>query len=547
MKMLAAFIACACAHSASPDPVSYLLGALPEPLKCKALDSICEAGAVRGKVEDCLCEAEDADAENKSILPLLANLTRLAYFHYFKVALDDPCPLRDWPQPTCAVEQCSVDNDECPAAEPVCAADGSVVSDGFASNAALGNVELGGAVPGRSEGLSTWEHPDDAWSEALAGDAGDSHYVDLLRNPEGYTGYGVLDPTDTTAQRLWALLSAQACFSGAADASGEPAPDVCLEERVFQRLVSGLHASVSTHIALTAGNGTKRFTFGAPNASWYVARVGRHPGRLENLYFTFLFVARAVARAGPSLSAEVARRGSGLPEDDEAAIALLARLDAAVRGASPGAGLGAAFDERPLFAAQRAVVARTALPPLTLPTYRDAFRNISLMLNCVGCHKCKLWGKLQFLGVGAAMKILLHDVEARSAPAVGGAPAELHITRNELVALVNVFHRLAISIDAVQRMRELEAVEKLRAGLFSETLSVLGSGRAEGSTPPTPASPAPPAPAPPPPKPRTEGAHVLLLSALALAFFAFFAWGRCPRLADSAAPAHQRPAATKIK
>ena len=145
------------------------------------------------------------------------------------------------------------------------------------------------------------------------------------------------------------------------------------------------------------------------------------------------------------------------------------------------------------------------------------------------------------------MKILLHDVEARSAPAVGGAPAELHITRNELVALVNVFHRLAISIDAVQRMRELEAEEKLRAGLFSETLSVLGSGRAKGSTPPTSASPAPPAPAPPTPKPRTEGSHVLLLSALALAFFAFFAWGRCPRLADSAAPAPQRPVDTKIK
>jgi ERO1-like protein alpha len=526
--------------------VSFLLGALPEPVKCAALDEICEAGQLRGRVEGCLCEAEDADAENKKLLPLLHNLTRLAYFRYFKVGLDDACPLAGWPQPTCAVEACHVDDAECPAAEPVCAADGSVVSDGFAAAAALGNLNLDTPAPGRTAGLTEWEDPDESWSAALSVAAGESHYVDLVTNPEGYTGYGVLDPSDTTAKRLWALLSEQACFSeapaGAGAGAGAP---VCLEQVVLQRLVSGLHASVSTHIALTAGDASRRFSFGAPNASMYVARVGRHRERLEALYFTFLFVARAVARAGPSLAAEVARQGSGVPAEDASARELLAVLQVAV-----GGNLGAAFDERPLFAPASEAVARTALPPITLPAYREAFKNISALLNCVGCHKCKLWGKLQFLGVGAAAKVLLHDAEVRRAAAAGRASGEgeaLRVTRNEVVALVNVFHRLAISIDAVPRMRELEAREKAGAGqlpperlksaiekAFEEAVVAPEAPAEPGphaphapppSPPPPPLPPPPPPPLPPPPSPsplppssppRTDTALLLALAVAAV-------------------------------
>ena len=30
----------------------------------------------------------------------------------------------------------------------------------------------------------------------------------------------------------------------------------------------------------------------------------------------------------------------------------------------------------------------------------------SLLMDCVGCEKCRLWGKLQILGLGTALKIL---------------------------------------------------------------------------------------------------------------------------------------------
>lgn len=30
----------------------------------------------------------------------------------------------------------------------------------------------------------------------------------------------------------------------------------------------------------------------------------------------------------------------------------------------------------------------------------------SALMDCVGCEKCRLWGKLQVLGLGTALKIL---------------------------------------------------------------------------------------------------------------------------------------------
>jgi hypothetical protein len=36
---------------------------------------------------------------------------------------------------------------------------------------------------------------------------------------------------------------------------------------------------------------------------------------------------------------------------------------------------------------------------------RTAFHNITRMLDCVGCEKCKMHGKLNILGIASAMKV----------------------------------------------------------------------------------------------------------------------------------------------
>ena len=64
--------------------------------------------------------------------------------------------------------------------------------------------------------------------------------------------------------------------------------------------------------------------------------------------------------------------------------------------------------------------------------YQKYIHNISNILNCVECEKCRLFGKMQTYGVGTALKILL------------GYPTPYK--RNEIVALMNVFNKISMSV-----------------------------------------------------------------------------------------------------
>ena len=85
--------------------------------------------------------------------------------------------------------------------------------------------------------------------------------------------------------------------------------------------MSGLQASISTHIA-------QRYFY--PDGRWdtniplFVKAVGSHQDRLSNLYFTFLFVLRAVTKAGSVLTEYPFH--TGVKADDDAVRALIKRL-----------------------------------------------------------------------------------------------------------------------------------------------------------------------------------------------------------------------------
>jgi hypothetical protein len=77
--------------------------------------------------------------------------------------------------------------------------------------------------------------------------------------------------------------------------------------------------------------------------------------------------------------------------------------------------IAGAFDEKSLF---RGNDAKVCIPKYDFRRFSDgndqvlkeefknAFRNVSRIMDCVGCDKCRLWGKVQFTGMAAAMKIL---------------------------------------------------------------------------------------------------------------------------------------------
>lgn len=81
------------------------------------------------------------------------------------------------------------------------------------------------------------------------------------------------------------------------------------------------------------------------------------------------------------------------------------------------------------------------------------FQNITSIMDCVGCEKCKLWGKLQFLGVATALKIMF---AADDCFAEGVPPKQilerLKLERNEVIALINLLTKLSHSMSTYRAM-----------------------------------------------------------------------------------------------
>lgn len=306
-------------------------------------------------------------------------------------------------------------------------------------------------------------------------------YVSLLRNPERFTGYG-----GDGAHQVWDAIYRENCFAKSSfphsanlgmstwpqgpaaqnfkqmmDAAGRQAQleqqrvhnpntpfvastgfeidDECLEKRVFYRVVSGMHASISTHLCwdyLNQSTGEWQ-----PNVACYVERLQDHPERISNLYFNYALVTRAVAKLGPFLQGGKYTFCTGDPSEDAA-------TRAKVQKVTQRAGIvPQIFDESLMFV--------NGEGPSLKEDFRNRFRNISRLMDCVGCDKCRLWGKLQTNGYGTALKVLFEfDNNSDDIPT---------LKRTELVALFNTYARLSESLMAIGKFRSMVNEEKLAA------------------------------------------------------------------------------------
>lgn len=383
-----------------------------------------------GIVEDCCCDYETVDTINGDVLhPLLQELVTTPFFRYFKVKLWCDCPF--WPDDgMCKLRDCSVC--ECPETEfpesfrrpPLgLPADDLKCQEGKPEAAVDRTLD--------SKVFRGWIEVDNPWTNDDETDNGEMTYVNLLLNPERYTGY-----TGPSARRIWDAVYSENCPKYA---SGE----ICQEKKVLYKLISGLHSSISIHIAADYLLDETKTLWG-PNPDLMYDRVLQYPDRVRNLYFTYLFVLRAVTKAKDYL--EQAEYDTGNPEEDLKAQSLMRQLlyNPKLQAACP-----VPFDEAKLWKGQ-------AGPELKQQIQKQ-FRNISAIMDCVGCEKCRLWGKLQVLGLGTALKILFSvDGEYRH-------NQHLQLQRNEVIALVNLLNRLSESIKLVQEMSP--AFEKTMKGL----------------------------------------------------------------------------------
>ncbi|XP_047558317.1 ERO1-like protein beta isoform X4 [Lutra lutra] len=370
---------------------------------------------VTGVLDDCLCDIDSIDKFNTfKIFPKIKKLQERDYFRYYKVNLKRPCPF--WAEDGhCSIKDCHVE--PCPESKiPVGIKAGSSNKYSKVANNTkeLEDCEQANKLGAINSTLSNqskeafidWARYDDSQDHFCELDDERSpaaQYVDLLLNPERYTGY-----KGSSAWRVWNSIYEENCFkprsvyrplNPLAPSRGEDDGEsfytwlegLCLEKRVFYKLISGLHASINLHLC---ANYLLEETWGKP--SWGpnmkefkrrfdpVETKGEGPRRLKNLYFLYLIELRALSKE----------------------------------------------------------------------EFRLHFKNISRIMDCVGCDKCRLWGKLQTQGLGTALKILFSEKEIQKLPE--NSPSKgFQLTRQEIVALLNAFGRLSTSIRELQNFKVL--------------------------------------------------------------------------------------------
>lgn len=433
---------------------------------------VCQTCDLDGFVGDCGCEFDTVnDANRQHFFPLLTDLVQRTFFRYFKVNLNKACPF--WHEEMmCSIRDCAVV--ECDASEvpplwmehdsqgkPLRACVGDSDTAVSEMERLLGTVDRKGASAG-VDPFTGWAEGNNAavWIEQEAEDK-DMSYINLLRNPERFTGYA-----GPSARRVWQTIYENGFELTPAEMS---AGEHCFEKRIFYRLIAGLQSSISTHLALDYYDKDKDRW--CPNTQLFVEKVGMHPDRIHNLYFTYLFVMRAISKAGRELLEYDFSTGN--PEDDERARSAVKVLVRASSNATNAEQCHRAFDESSMFQ-PRGDDKLKAEEEEELHKLRQEFfvrfHNISRIMDCVGCEKCRLWGKLQVLGLGTAIKVVLGQAEDKD------ADGKFSFQRNEIIALLNTAHQLAKSVKAVDDFQKLEFDEIVQKWMWGAGLALVVMG-----------------------------------------------------------------------
>lgn len=247
----------------------------------------------------------------------------------------------------------------------------------------------------------------------------DAGLVDLTANPERFTGYG-----GQQAGQIWKSIYAENCFT-----SSDNETEQCLAKDSFYRIISGLHASIGTHLSYDHLN-TETGEWG-PDLDLFMIRVGNYPDRVSNIYFNYAIVAKALWKIKPYLK-ELDFCNDYDNDVKSKILNIVSQLDSKI------------FNEDVMFKGE--------VNSHLKDDFRRRFKNVTKIMDCVHCDRCKLWGKVQTTGYATSLKILfeLNEADESSKQRVVNK-----LTKFELISLVNTFNRLSTSVEAINNFEKM--------------------------------------------------------------------------------------------
>lgn len=331
--------------------------------------------------------------------PELKQLTQENFFRIFRLNLFKQCPFWSGDSGFCTHRSCAVDT-----------------IDDWKDLPEIWQPEALGAISNASRVTKNDSDYKDYCELDQVDD--DTVYVDLIENPERFTGYG----GDQSFQ-VWKSIYSENCFN--------LGHDQCTEKNFFYRLISGMHGSISTHLSHGFLD-LKTKTYG-PNLQQFMFRVGNFPDRIENIYLNYILVLKALIKLESLGILDSMHYGSSNGTELKAELAELIRPSYKIGDNTEHC----LFDENQLFQSEDAAEIKDE--------FKVNFRNVSTLMDCVQCDRCRLWGKIETTGYGTALKVLfdLQDTENLK-------PSDYNISNIELVALVNTFDVLSDSVEDIK-------------------------------------------------------------------------------------------------
>ena len=227
-------------------------------------------------------------------------------------------------------------------------------------------------------------------------DTKDGIYVNILKNPLTFTGY--------QGQQIWNAIYHENCFSRRMDL-------ICTEERVFYKVISGLLSNINIYLCKNFQDLEKNITFF--NSSMLDERVLNHNDRVDNLFFLHSILINAFFKAWKIIERFEIYTGNKT-EDIQTRNLLDNLLGMKKLENYYSEGIKDSENIKKFFNSDK------------LDQIKMRFRNISKIMDCVSCQKCKLYGKLQIYGFATVLKILFSDGD------------NLKLKRNELISFINV-------------------------------------------------------------------------------------------------------------